>query len=121
MNISKRVVISSLVFVFVLSAGLLFWPFILNNIIKPTALTVWFLIRMLVLSVDQIYFWWAIILVALILLFRFLPEELIAIQSDDHRASNATIENIEYWRDRFTYDNQNTWNKKISDRILYIC
>ena len=94
MNTSKRVAISSLVFAIVLAAGLLFWPLILNNIIKPTALAVWILLRTLVLGVDQVYFWLAMILLAIILLFRFLPEELIVFQSDDDQDSNATIENI---------------------------
>jgi hypothetical protein len=44
--------------------GLLFRLFVLNNIIQPTAFALWLLIRILVLSIHQKYFWHAVIFVA---------------------------------------------------------
>ena len=75
MNISRRVVISILVTAIALFAGMLCWPFILNNIIQPTALVAWILLRILFLSIDQKYLWTAVILVVVIFLFRLLPHE----------------------------------------------
>jgi hypothetical protein len=118
MNISRRVALSFLMAAIVLFVGMLFWPFILNNIIKPTALVLWLLLRILVLSVDQKYFWYAAIFVAVIFLWRLLPKEQSAIQSEAHRETNATIINIRYWRVLFTYNGQDVRDEKILKREL---
>ena len=63
MKFSRRMVISILFIVIILLFGMFFWPFILNNIITPIALAVWLLLRIFVLSIDQKYYWGAIIFV----------------------------------------------------------
>ena len=68
-----------------------FWPFVLNDIIEPIALVTWLLLRIFVLSIDQKYYWGAIIFVVVVFLFRLLPQDQIAIQSEDFPDSNATI------------------------------
>lgn len=118
MSISKRVIVSSLVAAIVLFAGLLFWPFIFNNIIEPTAVAVWLLLRFLVLSIDQKYFWYAVISLAVIFLFRLLRQEQSASQSDAYQDTNATILNIGYWRVLFTYNDQDVRDEKILQREL---
>ena len=121
MNISKRVVISILITAIVLFAGMLFWPFILSNIIKPIALVVWVLLRILVLSIDQKYFWGAIIFVVVIFLFRLLPQEQAAIQSNSYPETNATIRTIGYWRILFTFNDQDVRDEKtIKRELLYL-
>jgi hypothetical protein len=117
-NISRRVAVSFLVGAMVLFIGLLFWPFILNNIIKPIALVVWLLLRILVLSVDQKYFWYAMVFVTVFFLFRFLPREQPVIQSDVSLETNATIKKIGYWRILFTYNDQNVRDEKTLKREL---
>ena len=74
MNISRRSVVSILFAAVILFVGVLFWPFILTNIINPTALVVWLLLRLLVLSIHQKYYWTAIIFVVLVFLYRLLPQ-----------------------------------------------
>ena len=118
MNISRRVVISVLVGAIVLFVGMLFWPFIFNNIIEPTAAAVWLLLRILVLSIDQKYFWYAAILLAVILLFRLLRQEQPALHSDTYLDTNSTILNIGYWRVLFTYNDQDVRDEKILKREL---
>ena len=112
MKISRWVAILFLSTAIVLFVGMLFWPFILNDIIKPTALVVWFLLRLLILSVDQEYFWSIMILVAVIFLFRFLPREQSSTQPDDFPGTNATINRIGYWHILFTYDGRNVQEDK---------
>jgi hypothetical protein len=112
------VAVSSLIAAIVLFAGLLFWPFILNNIIKPIALVVWLLLRILVLSVDQKYFWYALVFVAVFFLSRFLPREQSVIESDAYPETNATIKKIGYWRILFTYNDQNVRDEKTLKREL---
>lgn len=118
MNTTKRLVVSLLVAAIVLFIGILYWPFILKNIVEPTALAVWLLLRILVLSIDQKYFWYAAILIAIIFLFRLLPRGEPPIQSDSQGKANATIANIGYWRILFTYDGQDVRNEKTLKRQL---
>jgi hypothetical protein len=118
MNSPKRVVISLLITTIVLFAALLFWPFLLDNILKPTALAVWLLLRILVLSIDQKYFWYASAFVAVVILFRFLLQEHTATQSDTYTETNVTIRNIRYWRIMFTYNDRNIRDEKTLKREL---
>src|SRR5512141_456478 len=118
MNTSKRLIVSFLVAAIVLFIGILYWTFILKNIVEPTALAVWLLLRILVLSIDQKYFWYAAILIAIIFLFLLLPRWEPPIQSDSQGKANATIANIGYWRILFTYDGQDVRNEKTLKRQL---
>jgi hypothetical protein len=118
MKISRRAVISILVTAIALFAGMLFWPFILNNIIQPIALVAWILLRVLFLSIDQKYFWTAVILVVVIFLFRLLPHEQAESQLDSYPVRNATITTIGYWRILFIYHDQNVRDEKTLKREL---
>lgn len=118
MNTSRRVLISVLIAAMILFWGLLFWPFILNNIIEPIAVAVWLLLRIFVLSIDQKYFWYAAIGLAVVFVYRILSREQSAIQSDIHQDTNTTILNIGYWRVLFTYDDQDVREEKILRREL---
>jgi hypothetical protein len=112
MKIPTWVVVSFLAAAIVLFVGILLWPFVLNSIIKPTAVVVWFLLRILILSVDQEYFWSIMILVAVIFLFRLLPREQPSPQPVDFPETNATINRIGYWHILFTYDGRNVQEDK---------
>lgn len=86
----------------VLLLGMFFWPIILNDVIKPTSLVVWLLLRVFVLSIGQQYYWWAIIIVVIFYLFRIFPQEPIPAPPGNFLDSNATHKTIEYWRKLFT-------------------
>jgi hypothetical protein len=118
MNLSRRVVLSLLIAAIVLFLGMLFWPFIVNNIIRPIALVVWLLLRILVLSIHQKYIWYMVIFAAFIVLFRFLPQEQSDIQSYASLDGYTTITNIENWRSRFIYNGQNVREEEILKREL---
>jgi len=118
MNISRRAIISILVTAITLFTGLLFWPFILNNIIKPIALVAWILLRILVLSIDQKYFWGAIIFAATVFLFRLMPREQVSTQSDPYMEANATIRSIRYWHTLFTFNDLDVREEKNLKREL---
>jgi hypothetical protein len=119
MKISRWVVVLFLAAAIILFIGIFFWPFILNNIIKPTALVVWFLLRILILSVDQEYFWTIMILVAVIFLFRLLPRKQSSPpQQVNFPETNATINRIGYWHILFTYDGRNVKEDQILRQSL---
>jgi hypothetical protein len=118
MKNSQRVVLACLVAASLLLAGLLFWPFLLNNVIKPTALVVWLLLRILVLSIHQKYFWYALIFAAAFFVFRVLSHARETAQPDVYLESNATLDNIEYWRVRFADNSHSIWDVKTLKRDL---
>ncbi len=103
MNSSRRPVFVGFWLLIILLAGLLFWPFILNNIITPASLVVWILLRIFVLSIDQKYYWGGIIFITAFFLYRrLLPPPTPIIQAEDFQNSNETIRTIGYWRSMFT-------------------
>jgi hypothetical protein len=102
MKISRRIVSIILFSSIILLVGMLFSQFIFTNIIQPTSLATWVLLRIFVLSIDQKYYWGAIIFLVAIFLFRLLPQDQTVIESEYILDSNATIKTVEYWRTLFT-------------------
>jgi hypothetical protein len=117
-NLSRRLVIFSFFLFVALLAGVLFWPFILNEIIKPISIVVWLLLRILVLSIDQKYYWGAIIFVAAFFIYRFLPQQQSVIEPDDSQDSNSTLKTIGYWHNLFTFVDQHLLEEKNLKREL---
>jgi len=118
-SVSRRLVIGAFFLLMILFVGLLFWPFVLNEIIKPTALVVWTLLRVFVLSIDQKYYWVAIILITSFFLYRRLPlSPQPAVQSEDEQHSNATIKTINHWRSLFNPMDQHIQVNKILKKNL---
>jgi hypothetical protein len=70
------------------------------------------------LSIDQKYYWAAIIFVMLFFLFRFLPQDQSTIQTDDSLDSNATMKTIGYWRNLFTLTEHDIGDDKTLKREL---
>lgn len=118
MTTSKRVVLSLLVAAVILFLAMLYWPLVVNNILRPTALVLWLLLRILVLSIHQKYFWYAMIFAAFIVLFRVLPQEQTEVQSEAYGETNAALINIGYWRGLFVYNGQSVQDQKNLKRQL---
>jgi hypothetical protein len=96
---SRALVIGVFSLLIILFVGLLFWPFILNEIIRPTSLAVWVLVRIFILSLDQKYYWVAIVFIAAIFLFlRLLPPAHSTVESEDSQHLNVTMRTLDYWR-----------------------
>lgn len=117
-NRSKRFFLALLIATLVVFLGLLFWPFIINNIIQPTALVLWLLIRILVLSIHQKYFWYAVIFAAVLLLLRILRQTQSQLPSRAYIETNTTITNIGYWRGLLLYNGQDIREDKVLKRQL---
>jgi hypothetical protein len=112
-NISRRPVIILFFLLIILLIGMIFWPFIKNDIIIPSSIVVWLLLRVFILSIDQKYFWGAICFIVSIIFYRhLLPPYKPIIDSGDFQNSNATIRNIGYWHSLFELVDQNNHNDK---------
>lgn len=121
MDRSRRLVLLFLLTAIVLFIGLLFWPFIERNIIQPTAMVIWFLLRILVLSIHQRYFWVAIIFAAFLVLFRILYQAQSAPQPSAFLETNTTLINIGYWRGLFMYSGQDVQeDKNLKRQLIYL-
>lgn len=106
MKISRRLVLLILIAAMALFLGLVFWPLIVTNILQPISMVVWLLLRILVLSIHQKYFWYGIVFAALLVLLRFLPREQPSSRVDTSLEPNTTLNTIGYWRGLFIYDGQ---------------
>ncbi len=102
MSRSRALVVGAFSLSVILFVGLLFWPFVLNEIITPTSLAVWILLRIFVLSVDQKYYWMAIIIItSLFLYLRLLPPSHPTVQSEEAQHLNATMRVLDAWHSLF--------------------
>jgi hypothetical protein len=101
MHLSRRLGIVLLIVMILLLAGVLFGPFILNEILKPIALVAWILLRIFVLSINQHIYWILMILVALVILLRILSPVQPVPPVEESLGSNETINSIELWRNLF--------------------
>jgi hypothetical protein len=118
-RLSRTLVIGVFFLFIILFVGLLFWPFILNEIIMPTSLAVWVLLRIFVLSVDQEYYWVAIIFITSIFLYlRLLPPPHPTIQSEDSQHMNETMRTLDYWRSLFNLIDQHVQDDKMLKKEL---
>lgn len=118
MNLSKRLMLFVFFLLFLL-VGMLFWPFILREIIQPVALVVWVLLRIFVLSLDQQYYWATIIVVAAFFLFRrILPPAQATVQYHELQNSNATLGNLGYWHSLFALSAGNVQDDKALKKEL---
>jgi hypothetical protein len=118
-RLSRALVIGGFFLLVILFVGLLFWPFILNEIIKPISLAVWVLLRIFVLSVDQEYYWLAIVFIASIFLcFRFLPPPHPTVQSEESQYSNETMRTLDYWHSLFNLIDQRVQDEEMLKKEL---
>lgn len=118
MNVLRWLAVFAL-FLIILLAGLLFWPFIFNEIISPIALVVWILLRVFVLSIDQRFYWAIIILVSAFLLLRRLLSSLQApMQSADFEGPNVTIKSIRHWYSLLAVSPRNAYDDRTIKKEL---
>lgn len=119
MNISQRLIIVIFSLFIILFVGMLFGPFVLNEIITPISLAVWLLLRIFVLSIDQKYYWGAIIFItSFFLYYRLLPPLQPAIQFEDFQNSNEIMRTIGYWRSLLTLTDQDIQHDKTLKKEL---
>jgi hypothetical protein len=97
MKKNKKTYLSIPIAGFLLFLGYLFHSFLLNNFITPLALVFWILWKIF-LSVDQKYYWVLIIISASFYVFLRITQKGSSFERSRVTATNATLENMNYWR-----------------------
>ncbi len=100
-SIQKRVVVLVAISM-VLFLGILFWPFLYNQLIFPLSKLLWILLRIFVLSVDQKYYWGGLIFAIIFLAIRRIAKQVsLAETADEFSPPHESFRDIEYWRSVF--------------------
>lgn len=98
MKINQRWAIFGYILLIFLFLGLVFWPFVYNNILQPFALVIWFLLRIFILSIGQQYYWVLLIFLVLAFVFRLLPHIHLETQPENVEIISETLNSIHTWR-----------------------
>ena len=102
MNQPRRILIFSVFLGAILTLGMIFWPFVLEEILMPTALTAWFFMRIFILSVDQKFYWGVLILVGVVAFSRHLIHFFLFDDMDPQPKNEVVLTDIDFWRSYFT-------------------
>jgi hypothetical protein len=106
------------VFIFLCMAALflvlLYWPVVMSEFIQPVSLVIWMVLRTFVLSIDQKYYWWGLIILVTAFLFRLVPRVPEVEESGQVNAFNETLRTIAHWRGMYIPD----VNSRFHDQFL---
>ncbi len=80
--------------------GLLFAPFVIERILRPLAVAVWFILRIFILSIDQYVYWGIFVLVAFIWIARRLVGRGSETGPFEVAGQNDAVLSIEKWFNR---------------------
>ncbi len=110
-------------FIFILSLilllGLVFSGWVVPNIIKPAADTIWLFWRVIILSTGQVYYWVVLCFAVIILTIYRLARVKPAVQPEDHIVKNEAIENLKNWQDFIVSSNHAGGSQDITrDKLL---
>jgi hypothetical protein len=129
MKNSGRLSLLILVLGLFLFLGILFRSYLLDYLVFPVAILFWYLWRILS-SFDQAFYWGALVISALlysffIVLFRWLRRP-VTLEQIPPPNSNATLENVRYWRTTILVtqdemDNPNILKRNLGKMLASIC
>ncbi len=114
MKISPGKAVFAFLFLAALLLILLNWPAFVAGFLQPVSLVVWMVLRTFVLSIDQQYYWWGLILAVIIFLFRLVPRIRAADERTAENTQNETLRSIQHWRSMYIPDE----NSRFHDQFL---
>lgn len=79
------------------AAWLIGWQTIVDQLVRPLATIVWLLLRITLLAVPQQVYWYALILLAVVAILAWLPQEAPELPTDPTEA-NGVPERVHHWR-----------------------
>jgi hypothetical protein len=121
MNKTRGMIVSIFFISLTILAVILFWSAIYDYIIMPIALTVWLLLRIFILSIDQKYYWWALIFAALVIAYRLLQSGKSAAPAQNNPENNETMTAIDRWHSLFSLvDNHTRDEKALKQELIHL-
>lgn len=97
MNNSRRTIFGILLFGLILLTGILLRSVILEYFVRPMALLLWMINRVFI-SVDQVVYWFGLILVILFIIFTRITIGTKDMETFYHFTGYSALENIHQWR-----------------------
>lgn len=116
MKLSLRKVVFIFLCLAALFMVLLNWPAVMSEFIQPVSLVIWLVLRTFVLSIDQQYYWWGLIFVVVIFLFRLVPRTPPAEEHAEVNAFNETLRDIAHWRTMYVPDENSRFHDQFLER-----
>ncbi len=117
MKISRRIVGVALLLGLLLILGVLFSSFVIQNLVRPFALTLWLAWRV-VLSIDQRIYWLLLILAALFTLLYRLYHDSGGAKQADQSTLNTTLQTVIFWRNSILFTSDETDQGNLLKRNL---
>jgi hypothetical protein len=117
MNKTRRASLIILLFVPLLILVVLFRSIIMANVVTPLALVAWVAWRT-ILSVDQKIYWGMLIFSAFFYVFHRLAVEPAIVDKARPTVSNATLENVRYWRNSILFTSDEIEQPNLLKRSL---
>jgi len=117
MNQRQRLALFFILLAIILVLGLIFWQYVLNDILMPLVLTSWLFLRLFVLSIDQKYYWGALFFASVFFLFRHLIPNAIP-EAETLEEETLTHKDIAVWRNQLTLYSQDSKDQFYSKRDL---
>jgi hypothetical protein len=104
MKLSRRYLPFAIILGILILIGILFEPFVVNKILVPVAAAIWLLLRIFVLSVDQIYYWVGLtVLGFMFVVFRVIHQLIFRpgpVKVDSSPDPSLALMTAEAWRNR---------------------
>jgi len=94
----KRYALLALILITLAFLGVVGYPYLMSSIITPLATATWLFLRLFVLSIDQKYYWGAVIILGVLLAARRFLAGVEITETSSPLQANSTLQKIDIWR-----------------------
>jgi hypothetical protein len=104
-----------------LIAGLIFWPFLLKEVIQPVATVIWLMLRLFVLSIDQIVFWWLLVAAIVIYItYRLLRLSSAPVAAGEPNETSSPLDPVKLWQASIQAGAQQVGESPVKHRLTWL-
>jgi hypothetical protein len=117
----QQALITFLVVAACLVATLLFWPYLLDNVIQPVATVIWLMLRLFVLSIDQLVYWWLLVAgIVVYLTYRLLRLSSAPPVPDETFGSGSPLDPVNLWQASIRAGEQQSEETPVKRRLTWL-
>ncbi len=119
MSKRERVILLLFILYLLLFLGLIFSGWVVPNIVRPAAETIWLFLRVFILNVDQAYYWNILIIAILFWVFYRLARRTAPARQKDITVQNESVNNLKNWQEFIDYASRDARMRSIArDKLL---